>query len=178
MFQDGDTNELLFGIQRSIRYHDRRIAYFDRWHKVTNVFTILLSGVVLLELTGAESPLWVKIWAAITAVIVAFDLVVGFGHRANEHRDLKRRFCALERRLIQSNSMEDVHSIQVDRSEIEAEEPPIFRALDAMCHNELLTARGYSRTDHEERLHFRKVSRFMRWTKNWLRWPDLPSTVA
>jgi hypothetical protein len=177
MIHDENTDALHFGIQRSVRYHDRRVAHFDILHKITNVLTILLSGVVILELTGVESPLWVKISAAIAAIFGAFDLVVGFSHRANQHRDLKRRFCVLEIRMIQSKSREEVEAVLCERLQIEAEEPPIFRALDAKCHNEMLISKGYTQTDPDDKIQFRYLPRHKRWTANWLRWPDLTSTV-
>jgi len=98
-----EKSDLLFDVQRSIRYHDRRVAHFDKLHKATNVLTILISGVVILDVFSSFTPtspdavgqlstsslvLGVKIFAAIAALFGAFDLVVGFGHRANEHRDL------------------------------------------------------------------------------------------
>jgi hypothetical protein len=182
-----EKSGLLFDVQRSIRYHDRRVAHFDKLHKATNVFTILISGVVILDVfTPFTSPsldvdgqssalsLWVKIFAAIAALFSAFDLVVGFGHRANEHRDLKRKFCVLEREVISASTPESIQDAQIKRSEIEAEEPPIFRALDAMCYNEMIIAQGHSTTSE----HFHKVTRFKRLTANWLRWSDFSSTVT
>jgi hypothetical protein len=176
---------LLFDVQRSIRYHDRRIAHFDKLHKATNVFTILMSGVVILDVftpLAAPSPsdqsltlsFWVKIFAAIAALFSAFDLVVGFGHRANEHRDLKRRFCVLERQVISASTPATIQEAQIKRSEIEAEEPPIFRALDAMCYNEMIIAQGHSTTSE----YFHKVSPLKRWTANWIRWSDYSSAVT
>ncbi len=140
-----DYDAMLFGIQRSVRYHDRRVAHFDLLHKVTDVLTILLSGVVILELSGVESPTWIKILATVTAILVASDLVVGYSRRANQHHDFKRRFIELERRMLKSDLNETFDAVRDARLVIESEEPPIFRALDAMCHNELLTAKGFSR---------------------------------
>jgi hypothetical protein len=172
MIQDDATHQLHFGIQRSIRYHDRRVAHFDFLHKITNVLTILLSGIVFVELSGTHAPAWLNYVAAVAAVLGACDLVVGYSHRAGQHRDLKRRFIALERQLIASKTKEGADAVRCERLEIEAEEPPVFRALDAMCHNELLTARGYSPTDHEEKLLFKKLPRFTRWTANWFCWAN------
>jgi hypothetical protein len=173
MIQTDETHGLLFSIQRSIRYHDRRISHFDKLHKLTNVCTILISGVVILELTGAKSPDWVKWFAAAAAMLGAFDLVVGYGHRANQHRDLKRRFCVLERKLIQSNTEHDLQPMHAERSEIEADEPPVFRALDGLCHNEMCAARGYSRTNPEECNHYRTIPWYTRATANWVHWSNI-----
>jgi hypothetical protein len=178
MVQAGKTRDLLFSIQRSIRYHDRRVSHFDNLHKLTNVCTIFISGIVILELTGAESPNWVKWFAALAATLGAFDLVVGYGQRASQHRDLKRRFCILERKLIQAHSAQDLQAMLIERSEIETDEPPVFRALDALCHNEMCAAKGYSRTDPEECAHYRNIPWYTRATANWLRWSNIGASTS
>jgi hypothetical protein len=177
MIQTPEALSLIFSLQRSIRYHDRREAHFDRLHKLTNVCTILIAGVVILELTGADSPKWIKWFAAGAAVLGAFDLVVGYSHRANQHRELKRRFCALERKFVSVGSPEQLQNIQLERSEIEADEPPVFRALDALCHNEMCAAKGYSRTDPEECANYRMIPWYTRITANWIRWANVGPTA-
>ena len=133
---------------------------------------------MILELAGAESPRWVKWFAALAAILGAFDLVIGYGHRANQHRDLKRRFCVLERKLIQADPQQNVQQLKVERSEIEADEPPVFRALDAQCHNEMCAAMGYSRTKPDESCHYRKIPWFKRATANWIHWPNLGASSS
>lgn len=177
MTQNHEIYEQLFAVQRSIRYHDRRVAHFDTLHKLTNVCTIFIAGIVILELTGAKSPEWVKWFAAVAAILGAFDLVVGYGHRANQHRDLKRRFCVLERKLIQGDATQ-LQQLMGERSEIEADEPPVLRALDALCHNEMCAASGLSRTNPEECTHFRKVHWFKHATANWFRWPNIGASAS
>ena len=51
--------------------------------------------------------------------------------------------------------------LKARRLQIEATEPPILRVLDAMCHNELLTALG---GDEGQRA---RVTRLQRWLANW-----------
>ena len=53
----GEAEALLFGIQRSVRYHDRRLAYFEALHRTTSVATIVMSGVVItLSLIHISEP--------------------------------------------------------------------------------------------------------------------------
>jgi hypothetical protein len=168
-----NLRNLLFDVQRSIRYHDRRVAHFDWLHKVTSITTIFVSGVVLLDLIDSNKepePVSVKVFAAVAAVFGIFDLVYGFSHRANQHRDFKRRFCALERDVTFAKSAETVVAGQLKRMEIDAEEPPIFRALDAMCYNETLIARDWSPGLPMPSLI--KVPLYQRWTARWVRWED------
>jgi len=175
MIEDDDTNDLIFAIQRSVRYHDRRVAHFDVLHKITSVLTILMSGIVILDLAGTESRRWIKVIAAVAAVLGAFDLVVGYSHRATQHRELKRQFCALERRLVKARTSDEIQEIQADRLLIEADEPPIFRALDAQCHNDILIAKGYSPI--RDRCQFHIPRWYQRWTANWFRWSNLTSNL-
>jgi hypothetical protein len=178
MIESDQAHHQLFGIQRSIRYHDRRVGHFDRLHKLTNICTILISGVVILELTGAKSPEWIKWFAAGAALLGAFDLVVGYSHRANQHRELKRRFCGLERRMVQAKTEPDLESIVMERSEIEAEEPPVLRALDGLCHNEMCAAKGWSKQKPEECVHFRKIPWYSQLTAHWFRWPNIGESAS
>lgn len=43
-------------------------------------------------------------------------------------------------------SKEIIDGVTLKRLEIEAEEPPILRVVDILCHNELLRAQGYDPT--------------------------------
>ena len=100
------------------------------------------------------------------------DLVVGFSRRAETHQNFKRRFIALEQEL---NAESDVEAVRQKRLTIEAEEPPIYRALDVLCHNELCLALGYRRKDHPDV--FADIPWYMRWTANWIHWTDAASAI-
>ena len=168
-----EAHRLLFGIQRSARYHDRRRAFFDLLHHITNVVTILLSGVVLMDLAGTSVPDSFKASAAIAAILSAFDLVIGFSRRAAEHRDFKRQFIELERKMLSARSSEDFESIVSARLAVEADEPAVFRALDGLCHNELMIAHGHSQTDPVDAAHFANIPLPVRWTANLFKWSNV-----
>ena len=155
---------LLFDVRRSARYHERRCAFFTVLHRLTNLTAILLAGVVLMELLAREpSPIWIRVLAAIGGLLSACDLVVGFGASADAHRDFKRRWVALERQILKGA----LHPTATDeRLIIETEEPPIYRALDVLCHNELCRAMGMARCE------MYRVPRFVRWTAQILHWYD------
>ncbi|HKQ13197.1 MAG TPA: hypothetical protein VJT80_07160 [Steroidobacteraceae bacterium] len=157
-----EIDSQLFAIRRSARYHDRRTTHYDRLHRATNLVTVMLAGVVLMDLLGAEIPTPVKIVAAIGALLGACDLVVSFSRTANLHRNLKRKFVVLERQIIE-NEM-DVRQLQARRLEIESEEPAIFRALDVLCHIETCAALGKEVSVH--------LPWYMRVTSQWLHWSD------
>ena len=58
---------------------------------------------------------------------------------------LAREFLGLEQGVLQVRAQltsETLLPLQTRRLEIEATEPPVYRVLDAMCHDELVTALG------------------------------------
>jgi hypothetical protein len=169
---DAQTHSLFFGVQRSQLYHDRRVAHYELLHRLTNVCAVLLAGIVLFEFIGAHSPIYFKVLAACGALLAAFDVVIGFSRKADLHRDLKRKFGALEADM-ESGSLSTVHEAKGRRLSIEADEPPKFYALDLLAHNELCISVGRKWSD--EPCHLVQVNWFRRLTANWLHWPGAHS---
>ena len=167
---------LLFDVRRSIRYHDRRRSFFEQLHQVTGGLTVLLAGSVLFDIARpGDSPLWLLALSAIAAVLAAWDRVVGYAVKAGVHLSLKKRFSALEMVIVAGSSPEesfDAHSLE--RLRIEQDEPPIYRALDLLCHNELLRAEGFREGSADT--HFSRINGFQRLTRHLFHWADL-STV-
>lgn len=163
---------LLFDVRRSIRYHDRRRAFFDMLHRATAVLTVFLASSILLDLLGnSTTPWWLTLVASLAAALAALDVVIGFARSANLHQDLKRRFVTLEMQMVLGdNGEETFHRYMAERLNIEQDEPPIFRALDLLCNNEVAQAEGLSKENDPE---FAAVTRFQRLTSHLLRWPDL-----
>lgn len=166
---DNDLYGLLFSIRRSIRYHDRRRAFFERMHQVTGALTILLAGSVIFEAAGENAPFWLQLIGVGAAILAAFDMVVGYAKHASQHDDLKRRFIDLEREMLSCDPGTCQFGVfQAMRLEIEREEPPVYRALDLLCHNELMAAEGINRQPF-------KVSKFEALTSHILHWPNIAS---
>lgn len=165
---------LLFDVRRSVRYHDRRRAFFERMHQVTAGLTILLAGSVLLDLAKpGESAGWLVALSAVAALLSVWDMVVGYAAKAGLHRDLKLRFGALEMALLAGDAEDATwNKHQLERLRIEQDEPPVFRALDLLCHNELMVAEGFGRP-HDKPAQFAKVGRWQRTTRHVFHWADL-----
>lgn len=161
---------LLFGVRRSIRYHDRRRAFFERLHRFTSALTILLAGSVLFDIAGAQAPWWLLMIGAFSALLAATDMVLGYANHAEIHRDLRSRFADLEVCMLSGGSDNTTWlAHKVERLRIERDEPPAYRALDLLCHNELMLAEGY-RPDSE---YVAKVGWFRRATCNVFHWPNV-----
>lgn len=171
-----DQYALLFAVRRSIRYHDRRRSFFERMHRLTSVLTIILAGGVLFELAGTGSPAkWLQVVGVVAATLAALDMVVGYSSRATQHANLRSRFADLEIFVLKEGLAPDVwQRHQLDRLAIERDEPPIYRALDLLCHNEMLQAEGFSREKAPE--HFASVNIWQRYTSHLLHWSNLASS--
>lgn len=141
-------HSLLFDVRRSVRYHNRRRAFFERLGHIKDAMSVIFgSAVIYGVLKEAELQGLAVLSAVLVTILSGVDLVIGSSRMANLHHDLARRFIVLEKSLsmveAEDVTSEDVHKWTGSRLDIEAEEPPIFRVLDAMCHNELLRAEGY-----------------------------------
>lgn len=174
-----ERDGLLFDVQRSIRYHDRRTVHFERLERVNSLFTILLAGIVLMDVLGPSpsssehagtgwnlAGLWPKVLALGGAIFGAVDLVVGFARVADQHRHLKRKFCQLEQEFPDLTTKDILRR----RLAIEVDEPPVYRALDTLCYNELCVARGQPAPF--------QIDWIAKRTANWFRWPDLAVSVV
>lgn len=169
--QQFDT--LLFGVRRSVRYHSRRVRFYDLIHQLA-VFCALLLGSATVATFGSEIgdgwPLWVKLMpAVILSVLAAVDLVVGSVTKARRHDNLMRDFVALERSMLvclEQPTAEGIAQATAKRLDIEIAEPPVLRVLDTLCHNELLRAMGVDRNQQI------KVGWWQRFFANWFDWRE------
>lgn len=161
---------LLFDVRRSIRYHDRRRAFFERLHQLTGGLTVLLAGSVLFDLARpGDTPPWLSALAATSAVLAAWDMVIGYASKVVAHRELRQRFGRLEMDILSGGSdAETWNNHRRTRLSIEQDEPPIYRALDALCHNELLRAEGV-----RDEAHKAKVNGWQKLTRHIFHWADL-----
>jgi hypothetical protein len=156
---------LLFDVRRSVRYHDRRRAWFDLLHSMAGLSALFLFAAILFSTTGAATaPPWLAA-LAIAAGLVGVDVLADFASSAARHQSLRTRFIMLEAAL----QAEPAAKHHAARLHIEADEPPIYRALDLLCHNEQMRADGHP-PDSE---HWASVPLYQRLTCHLFRWPDL-----
>lgn len=160
-----DRHNLLWNVRKSQRYHARRMAFFDRWHKVTGFVGVLGASAVFVAM-AEHVPVWLATTGAgLVVVMSSIDLVVGFSVMARCHNDLRRRFCLLEAAIAAKPEAKasELARWTEERLNIEADEPPVYVALDLQCDNELRRATG---RDPEP------LGRFMGLTAHWLRWEN------
>lgn len=142
-----ECHELLFNVRRSVRYHNRRRTFFERFHLLTNTIAVIFGSATILTVLSDVSPYYPVAAGATVSFAAALDLVWGFSRMACLHADLARRFIALEREMVLARhyTEEDLDKFTAKRLDIEADEPPVMRVLDSLCYNELTRAMGYSK---------------------------------
>jgi hypothetical protein len=140
-----DWYSLLFGVRRSIRYHQRRVDFFERLHMVVTGIQIAAGSAAVAIVFGSYPKL--SAWfSGGVAVLATIDLVVGTSTKARVHSDLSRRFSQLERDMVpleadQTRITPEVLSGFVQRRlAIQEDEPPVHRMIDLLSHNELVRA--------------------------------------
>lgn len=130
-----------FDVRRSVRYHTKRRGFFDRADKWTNVIAVFFGSATIYSMT-ATKPIFGIAAAILVSLTSTVNLVVASSQRARDHADLARRFIELEKELYASPNEDLLRKIAHSRMSIEAEEPPVLRVLDCICHNELCKALG------------------------------------
>lgn len=139
------TYRTLFGARKSIRYHQRRRAFFETAHTVAVALQVIAGSSAVAAVVGGSGGSgwgWGAGLAATAAVLAALDLAFGVSRRATTHASLAQQFAQLEREIVPhehdgSVSAEAATGFRQRRLEIEESEPPKLRAIDLLCHNEL-----------------------------------------
>ena len=162
--QESEYNELLFAVRRSVRYHRHRERFLDRVYQIGAVLTVFFGSATIAAQLAELPPrwAWVRLLAvSLTTLAGSTELVFGPARAARRHDSLAVSFLALEKDLLRVGSSltpEALVELQSRRLDIEATEPPVYRVLDAVCHDELVTALGI---DPSQR------SNVTRWQRLW-----------
>lgn len=153
-----DIDDLLFGVRRSIRYHNRRRSFYDRFNSFVNAMSLIMGSATVYGVLQENVHLLAIVAPALVTVFSSINLVIGSSHQARVHHDLCKRFIYLEKKISGciAPSEEKLAEWISERLEIESEEPPVLHVLNCICHNELARAMGYGPE------HFAKISFFQR----------------
>lgn len=140
-------HNLLFAVRRSIRYHMRRRRFFERWNMTTNALSVIFGSTAIGGVVKGWEALAI-VSGAIVTFFSAVNLVVGTVRMARLHEDLAKKFVDLEKELVLAGEYDEAayRAFGAKRLEAERDEPPVLRVLDSVCHNELLRAMGYDRS--------------------------------
>jgi hypothetical protein len=135
-------DQLRFGIEKSLRYHQRRRAHYEGIHRYLMVGVLFSGSAAFADML--EQP---QLFGLLGAAFGALDLVFSFSMRARDHELLHRRFTDIARQVetTATPTEDDLRRWTSARREIEADEPPVFWALEASCDNEVTIAWGRER---------------------------------
>lgn len=142
---EGEYSDLLFGVERSILYHNKRRAFYENLRFTKNLLSLIFGA-------GAVGGMLAKVWdgftiiaAALVTILSLIDLLTNTASREVLHTDLANNFIELEQEMVavKGRTEEDVRRWKQKRLEIEKKEPPKRAILDSMCHNELCRSMGY-----------------------------------
>ena len=135
---------LLFGIRVSIRYHKRRILFYDKWGKFTNGWVALAGLGAVISLLQGWGDGWTAFVTASASVVAVIDLVVGTAKMARTHEILARRFAELEmehNRIVAATAADFVRLMN-QKLAIDLDEPPTMRIVSELSYNEVCGEMG------------------------------------
>ena len=149
----------LFHVRRSVKYHDHRKRFFENALNVA-LFLAMAAGptflVLGLSLSSAEiqDPSakgvdWLKyVPALFTSIFTGAVLLSKAGSKANLYDRLRARYIELRQDMERTGdacTRQDVAEFTARRLEIEVDEPPINRVVDAISHNQVCQSMGIRR---------------------------------
>ena len=128
-------DKLNFSIEVSMRYHQRRRAFYERSHSVI-MFLIVVLGSAAFSALVQE---WSSLLVATATILAALDLVWTPSHRSRDHEMSFRRFSSLISDVrTDDESEENFAKWKKERITIEADESPIYWTLAHDCYNEVI----------------------------------------
>lgn len=165
-----EVHELSFYVQRNIRYHMRRGAFFLRWGRFTAFIGIIFGSAAVTSLLAGASPYVTGTAALLVTAASAVDLVVGTGQRAWLHNDLRKRYLDIEAEVIADEPSTQATKIRDYKSRIrriEADEPPTLPALEVLARNDVIRAL-YPKEQADQ--YVSQLCWFKRTTAQWFDW--------
>ena len=138
-------HSILYRIELSILYHQKRERFFDVWEKSAKAVAIIGGSAALANLAGSVG---IKAIAALITVTSTIALVFGLSDRSKRHAELARNFRQLEAEIIQCGEREfsesDINTWESKERELETAEPPALSDLVKLCQNEIAIASGHT----------------------------------
>jgi hypothetical protein len=159
-----------FYVQRNIRYHMRRGAFFLRWGRFTAFVGVIFGSAAVTSLVAGSNSYIVGSAALIVTFSSAVDLVVGTGQRAWLHNDLRKRYLDIEAEMLAEDQQTQESKIRQYKSRIrriEADEPPTLPALELLARDDVIRSL-YPKDQADQYLS--KLGWIKRTTAQWFDW--------
>ena len=145
---DDAVHALAWGVETSVRYHERRQAYYEGADAFVNAVNLIAGSGAVLAI-AKSAPAQVIVWLTAAVAILSFiNLTMRSSHMAAVHSQMKQRFVELLKRIRRLDPEAKTFSkklglLEQRRLSIEMEEPTIYRVVSVLAHNELAFANGY-----------------------------------
>ncbi|WHL26660.1 hypothetical protein QJS63_18210 [Pseudomonas juntendi] len=165
-----EIHELEFYVQRNVRYHMRRGAFFLRWGRFTAFVGVIFGSATVTSLIAGTSPVLTGGAALLVTLASSIDLVVGTGQRAWLHNDLRKRYLDIEAELLVSGfgaRTEELREMKSRIRRIEADEPPTLPALELLARDDVIRSM-YPKEEADK--YVSKLGWFKRTTAQWFDW--------
>lgn len=144
--EEDEIERLKFSVNVSIRYQQKRRAFYEAWHRVTVAVAMVTSSAAFATLASSSGTVpAIGMWLALlVAVLTAVDWVVGYSEKAKLHDQLYRQFTDLAADIVGTlhPTPQILAQWQSRNLLIEADEPSQLRVLTRICHNEEAQAQG------------------------------------
>lgn len=137
-----DLGDLAADCARSTRYHLHRVRFFGFWASALAAFALgagVAAVVAILSAAHVEGALPFALLALAAQLV---SLLVRPVKKAARHRALANDHIALERRIVREGPALDLVRVRDQLLQIEAREPPVYRAVDIIAHNQIASAEG------------------------------------
>lgn len=138
-----EREEVRLNVVKNVLYHHARRRVYETWNRFFNFLVIVLGTAAASDFLDAYGITQVRVGLA-TAIVGALQLVIDFGGKARDHRELHQRYTRLLAEIEKRENV-DLEQCAAWRSEvinISADEPPILHAIDAKAYNDALARVG------------------------------------
>lgn len=143
---------LRFDLNRSIRYNNKRRAFFEKWDRITNFLGLLFGSSTVVALMQQHQNLAMGLSLFLTA-LSALALLIGFGNKARDHLEYAQQFAQLANQLLAPVTEEQLLQIEKAMYELDAKEGEPLKVLERICYNEQCQADGFGQS-HQTKIHF------------------------
>jgi hypothetical protein len=135
-----------FGIHKSLRYHAKRRSFFDGSHRLCMAINAIAGGGAAASAVS-HNPMLAGKSAILVGIASAVDVSFGLSAMARKHDQLYQQFGKLAADMAKVDvdhlTNEIVRDFRSRRLTIESKEAGSLEALNVLCHNEEVDARGW-----------------------------------
>jgi hypothetical protein len=122
---------LVFDVERSIRYHERRRAFYQSVDTSVNALNLISGTAAVASLTALKfiGPVLPTVAGSLVAVLSYINLTMQSTTMASLHSQLRQRYIELRLR-IEDDADGAIKELVKARLMIEKDEPTMYRMLD------------------------------------------------